>query len=231
MAPAVLRDCLVISWCRNLRSVISFAAGGGGLDSAHARCQRGAMPCATCCCAQATELCDAAEAAFPLRAVLPPHTCAWAADAARCLAVCRPCLGLSVDDLTRQVCFSRHGAPHLPFRQPARHRHACRTPTGPGGDAAMTFPRRHPSAIPRTRVGSRSPRPSGCCSSVPPWHYQQRRPVAARRTDPEQRTGCRSTRWACAWPISNNRPMRTSAGRRRSARPNSPPRGRRWTNG
>lgn len=41
----------------------------------------------------------------------------------------------------------------------------------------------------------------------------------------------RSTRWACAWPISNNRPMRTSAGRRRSARPNSPPRGRRWTNG
>ena len=27
------------------------------------------------------------------------------------------------------------------------------------------------------------------------------------------------------------RPMRTSAGRRRSARPNSPPRGRRWTNG
>ena len=38
-------------------------------------------------------------------------------------------------------------------------------------------------------------------------------------------------RWACAWPISNNRPMRTSGGRRRSARPNSPPRGRRWTNG
>ena len=34
-----------------------------------------------------------------------------------------------------------------------------------------------------------------------------------------------------AWPISNNRPMWTSAGRRRSARPNSPPRGRRWTNG
>jgi len=28
-----------------------------------------------------------------------------------------------------------------------------------------------------------------------------------------------------------HRPMRTSAGRRRSARPNSPPRGRRWTNG
>ncbi len=38
-------------------------------------------------------------------------------------------------------------------------------------------------------------------------------------------------RWSCAWPISNNRPMRTSAGRRRSARPNSPPRGRRWTSG
>ena len=36
---------------------------------------------------------------------------------------------------------------------------------------------------------------------------------------------------ACAWPISNTRPMRTSAGRCRSARPNSPTRGRRWTNG
>jgi conjugative transfer region protein (TIGR03748 family) len=135
-------------------------------------------------------LCDAAEAAALYALPLPAaHLRLGPADAARCLAGLAGPPG-SCRSMTRPARSASAGTvlpPSFPPTRPAPPR-PCRTPTARGG-AAMTFPqapseRNSPHALAQDRRGRLAA--AHQCT----WPHQQRRPVAAHRTDPEQRTGC-----------------------------------------